>query len=669
MKETPVGRRQPDYLPDAGAEERARGADAEIKRLEKALETETPEPGRGPAHAGRRRCSRVRLPELDGARARGGVAPRHGTRVLIQGNDFSIIATTAAGPKPPRDTYTVRFKTDLQGITAFRLEALTFEELPQGGPGRDPDGGFVVSEMVVRDADGTAPSALRNASASTPAERDPARPRRGHRRRDVATEAGRSTAADGESHRLVVEAAEPRGRGRRDDPDPRAPPERGSVPDAGPLPALRARRAAGEVGTAPGPESTLSTRSHRRASPPAERTEEQRRGPHRASTAASAPELAAAARALRAAELREGRPAARSALLARHRGPGAGAGAHPAPRQLAGRVGRGRRARRPAFPAAARHRARRRATRLDLARWLTSRENPLTARVFVNRLWKLFFGQGLSRTLEDLGSQGEWPTHPELLDWLAVEFMESGWDVKHVVRTLVTSATYRQSSRPRPSSCRARPLTTASTPARPASASTPRWSATTRSPSAASSRRRSGARASTPTSPTATGPTSTSRRGSGTTPRARTSTAAASTPGGSGPSPSRASLAFDAPSREECVAERVRSNVPQQALALLNDPTYVEAARGFAERILRDGGTSLPRPGCAGPTRAPCQRAPNEEESRVLRGAPAQKARTRVRGRPARGKAPRGRRPGTAPQRDLTPRRSSRPGPRSRARS
>src|SRR5436309_26061 len=93
-----------------------------------------------------------------------------------------------------------------------------------------------------------------------------------------------------------------------------------------------------------------------------------------------------------------------------------------------------------------------RATRLDLANWLVSHDNPLTARTFVNRTWRELFGAGLSKVLDDLGSQGEWPTHPELLDWLASEFMHPeynaasahDWDVKHVIRLLVTSATYRQ---------------------------------------------------------------------------------------------------------------------------------------------------------------------------------------------------------------------------------
>ncbi|MGH7959688.1 MAG: DUF1553 domain-containing protein, partial [Opitutaceae bacterium] len=93
---------------------------------------------------------------------------------------------------------------------------------------------------------------------------------------------------------------------------------------------------------------------------------------------------------------------------------------------------------------------RERQDRLDLAKWIASRDNPLTARTFVNRLWKQFFGTGLSAVVDDLGMQGEYPSHPELLDWLAVEFMERGWDVKALVKLIVTSATYRQSSVHRP---------------------------------------------------------------------------------------------------------------------------------------------------------------------------------------------------------------------------
>ena len=95
-----------------------------------------------------------------------------------------------------------------------------------------------------------------------------------------------------------------------------------------------------------------------------------------------------------------------------------------------------------------------RATRLDLANWLVARDNPLTARTFVNRTWREFFGTGLSKVIDDLGSQGEWPTHLELLDWLAAEFMHPeldtvsahDWDVKHIIRLIVTSDTYRRSS-------------------------------------------------------------------------------------------------------------------------------------------------------------------------------------------------------------------------------
>jgi hypothetical protein len=255
-------------------------------------------------------------------------------------------------------------------------------------------------------------------------------------------------------------------------------------------------------------------------------------------------------------------------------------------------------------------------TRLDLGRWLVSRENPLPARVVMNRLWKQCFGAGLSRVLEDLGAQGEPPTNPELLDWLACEFMDSKWNVKHMVRTIVTSATYRQSS--------AAPAAVVA--ADPGNREFARQAAfrvdaeLVRDTALATSGllvRTIGGPSVKPYQPDGywenlnfpkrTYPADTGaaqyRRGLYTWWQR------------SFLHPSM--LAFDAPSREECCAERNRSNIPQQALVLLNDPTYVEAARSYAGRIMKEGGASRDER-LAWAFRQAVQRLPRVEELETI---------------------------------------------------
>ena len=250
--------------------------------------------------------------------------------------------------------------------------------------------------------------------------------------------------------------------------------------------------------------------------------------------------------------------------------------------------------------------------RLDLARWLVARDNPLTARVVMNRLWRQFFGTGLSRVLDDLGAQGEPPVNAELLDWLACEFMDSGWDMKHMVRTIVTSAAYKQSS--------AAPAeAVAADPANRELARQSAWrvdAELVRDAALATSGllvRTIGGPSVKPYQPDGywenlnfpvrTYPTDVGekqyRRGLYTWWQR------------SFLHPSM--LAFDAPSREECCAERTRSNIPQQALALLNDPTYVEAARAFAVRIVQEGGAG-PDERAAWAWREALQRPPRVEE-------------------------------------------------------
>jgi hypothetical protein len=272
-----------------------------------------------------------------------------------------------------------------------------------------------------------------------------------------------------------------------------------------------------------------------------------------------------------------------------------------------------------------------RATRLDLANWIVSRSNPLTARVFVNRAWRQFFGIGLVKTLDDFGSQGEWPVNQDLLDWMAAEFMEH-WDMRQLMRTIVMSHTYRQSSQPTPQMEERDPdnrllahqsrfrvdaevvrdialevsgllvekfggpsvkpyepdgyLATLNFPKREYSASRgddlyrrgvyTLWQRTFLHPSL---------------------------------------------------------LTFDAPTREECTVSRVNSNTPLQALVLLNDPIYVEASRVFAQHILEKGGRGAAQQIDWAFERAE-NRKPSAEERRVLLEL-HQKSLARFRGAPA----------------------------------
>jgi hypothetical protein len=231
--------------------------------------------------------------------------------------------------------------------------------------------------------------------------------------------------------------------------------------------------------------------------------------------------------------------------------------------------------------------------RLGVARWLVAPENPLTARVAVNRLWAQLFGAGLVETEEDFGTQGELPSNQELLDWLATEYVRLGWSNKAMLREIVTSATYRQSSKMTPELLAKDPRNRLLSrgPRMRLEAEMVRDQALTLS--GLLSRKMHGPSVFPPQPPglwqaafngqrtwaTSTGDDS-HRRGLYTFWR-RTI-----------PYPSMTT--FDAPSREICTVRRIRSNTPLQAFVTLNDPVYVEAARALARRVLRDGG-STPR--------------------------------------------------------------------------
>jgi Protein of unknown function (DUF1553)/Protein of unknown function (DUF1549)/Planctomycete cytochrome C len=257
----------------------------------------------------------------------------------------------------------------------------------------------------------------------------------------------------------------------------------------------------------------------------------------------------------------------------------------------------------------------RRLTRLDLASWLTAPDNPLTARVFVNRVWAQFMGVGLCATVDDLGLQGEWPSHPELLDWLAVDFREHGWDIKRLVKSIMMSNTYRQSSVQRSDIIAVDPANRLR---------------------AMQSPRRLDAEFIRDNALSISGLLVSDIGGPSIKPY--------QPPGyyANLQFPNRDYLPsandqqyrrglymhwqrtflhpmlanFDAPARDECIVFRSQANSPQQALTLLNDPTFVEAARSWAVRVIANANSDEKR--LVQAFQSALGRAPTNEESGPL---------------------------------------------------
>jgi mono/diheme cytochrome c family protein len=249
--------------------------------------------------------------------------------------------------------------------------------------------------------------------------------------------------------------------------------------------------------------------------------------------------------------------------------------------------------------------------RLALAKWLVAPDNPLTARVVTNRLWEQVFGSGLVRTSEEFGAQGELPSHPELLDWLAAE-LRSDWDVKRFLRLLVTSAAYRQSSRVTPALVERDPENRllARGPRVRLSAETVRdqalaagglLSAKMYGPSVKPPQPNLGLSAAFGRSIDWQPSTGEDRYRRGVYTEWRRSN----------PYPSMST--FDAPNRDACTVRRARTNTPLQALVTMNDPVYVEAAQALARRVIRDGGAA-PADKAAFAVRTTLTRPPTDAE-------------------------------------------------------
>jgi len=525
-------------------------------------------------------------------------------------DDQSILAS---GMNPEADAYNLEAKTDLTGITGVRLEVLGDPSLPKGGPGRDPDGNFLLSHLDVQAAPAEKPESVENvvfkealATESQNGYEVKNLVRDDKDRRGWAIESWRASS-------LVRQAV--------------LIPEKPFGFDRGTVLKIRLkhepRRSSRNIGrfrlwvtSTADPAFVTRVPAWQRSVfdiPPAQRTEEQRK--QLASLYRSISPLLQPTRD-RIAELEKSiqklgiatalimgdRPTfERPATFVHIRG----AYTSPSDKVYAD------------VPAALNplpqdHMP----NRLGLAYWLVDEDNPLTARVTVNRYWEAFFGHGIVETSEDFGAQGQRPTHPELLDWLATEFMRQGWSMKAIKRLIVTSATYRQSSRVTPELQERDPYNKLL-------ARGPRFRVE------AENVRDIALTASGLLSPKIGGPSVFPYQPEGIWDRPYNDDQWVISEGEDRyrralytfirrTSPYPMLTTFDAPSREFCTVRRVRTNTPLQALTTLNDPAFFEAARALARKMVADAGADPSARVVYGFRRCVARRPTPQELDRIL---------------------------------------------------
>lgn len=615
IQETAVGEQKPVRLPTPEQQTQIDKLNEQIASARNVLKTQTP--------------------ELDAAQVKweATLAPRRAewhilkpTSVVSAGGASMEVrgdgVVLASGTSPDVDLYTVEFETTLSGISGFRFELLADESLPSKGPGRSYSGSLVVNEMemVLVTEDGEQPLELHNPSATYEAGGYTA----AHAidGKVEAVDRGWAIAPQlGISHEAVYHTKSALGDGKPVRIRVRLHQNHGTERTIGAFRFAATTADTQEKAVQAGGQERHNKRlSDSFATPLAERTEEQARlVSERFRTITPLLEPAR----LNVKEIEK----ERQAFL------------DPIPLVLITEAMKEPRMMRllprgnwlddsgevvqpttPEFMFASHTEEVEEAprqSRLDLARWLVSEENPLVSRVMVNRLWKVAFGVGLVKTSDDFGAQGAVPTHPELLDYLSVRFRESGWDMKAMLKLIVTSDTYRQSSVSNAADRTRDPFNQLL-----ARQGRFRLEAEmVRDNSLAVSGLlvdTVGGRSVRPYQPAGyykhlNFPKRKYQQDAGENQYRR----------GVYTHWQRTFLhpslkAFDAPTREECTAERPRSNTPLAALALLNDPSHFEAARVLATRMLQEGGETEPlRVDFA--FRQVLQRPPTKKEMKVIR--------------------------------------------------